>query len=56
MAIRTLKAAKEFNPDLPNIDDYFTAYRVHQLSETKSTLYKILVITDPQVDISVIKK
>lgn len=56
MAIKQLKAAKDFNGNLPNLDDYFTAYRVHQLPEMKSTRYDILAITDPEVDNITIKK
>ncbi|KAJ0013763.1 hypothetical protein Pint_21094 [Pistacia integerrima] len=32
MAIKSLIAAKEFDPEPPNIDDYFTAYKVHELA------------------------
>lgn len=56
MAIKQLKAAKDFNGNLPNLDDYFTAYRVHQIPEMKSTRYDILAITDPEVDNITIKK
>lgn len=29
MAIKILKPAKEFNPDLASIDNYFTAYKAY---------------------------
>ncbi|KAJ4703215.1 DnaJ domain [Melia azedarach] len=55
MAIKSLQAAKDFSPRLPNIEEYF-AYKVHELAAKKSTWYEILAITDPEVDTSVIRK
>ncbi|KAJ4705114.1 DnaJ domain containing protein [Melia azedarach] len=56
MAIKSLQAAKDFNPRLPNIEEYFTAYKVHELAAKKSTWYELLAITDPEVDTSIIRK
>ncbi|KAJ4723105.1 DnaJ domain [Melia azedarach] len=57
MAIKSLQAAKDFNPHLPNIKEYFTAYKVHQLAAKKPTSwYELLAITDPETDTSVIRK
>lgn len=56
MAIRSLTAAKEFNPELPNIDEYFMAYKVHEMAAKKSTWYEFLSLSDVQVDSTVIKK
>ncbi|KDP36413.1 hypothetical protein JCGZ_08682 [Jatropha curcas] len=56
MAIKHLMAAKYFNPELPHIDDYFTAYRVHQLAANKKNCwYEILAIKDFNVDADTIK-
>ncbi|KAJ4708916.1 DnaJ [Melia azedarach] len=56
MAIKSLQAAKDFNPHLPNIEEYFTAYKVHELAAKKSTWYELLAITDPEVDTSIIRR
>ncbi|KAJ4708915.1 DnaJ domain [Melia azedarach] len=56
MAIKSLQAAKDFNPRLPNIEEYFTAYKVHELAAKKSTWYEFLAITDPEVDTSIIRR
>ncbi|KAJ4705115.1 DnaJ domain containing protein [Melia azedarach] len=54
-AIKSLQAAKDFNPHLPNIEEYF-AYKVHELAAKKSTWYELLAITDPEVDTTIIRK
>ncbi|KAJ0041846.1 hypothetical protein Pint_18593 [Pistacia integerrima] len=56
MAIRSLTAAKEFNPEVPNTDDYFTAYKVHEVAAKNSTWYEILSLSDIGVDSSMIRK
>ncbi|KAJ0105863.1 hypothetical protein Patl1_19359 [Pistacia atlantica] len=54
MAIRSLTVTKEFNPELPNINDYFTAYKVHEVAAKNR--YEILSLSDTGVDSSMIKK
>ncbi|KAJ4723159.1 DnaJ domain [Melia azedarach] len=50
-------SSQGFNPHLPNIEEYFTAYKVHQLAAKKPTSwYELLAITDPETDTSVIRK
>lgn len=55
LAMKSLKKAKKFDPQLPNIEEYMTAYKVHKLAAKESTWYKLLAINDPEVDASVIR-
>ncbi|XWS19472.1 hypothetical protein CRYUN_Cryun31cG0019100 [Craigia yunnanensis] len=56
MAIRCITAAKEFNPEMPKLDDYFTANMVHKLSTMEKSWYEILAIEDSTTSSSHIKK